>query len=209
MPKSPMRPMKWEAPEELALALVFEGRYTHAQIVDEMKKRGGANEASADKSAQKFAISTRTLVSWIAHPDFQTRLARLMNDFRLATRDVTFANKGRRIYALDGAAKIALEELEAHTHLIESRPTKGGTMTTESFNVAAMSEFRAALADIAAEYGDRRNVTEVTGSVMHSLVPDGALKELATALRDSLKGDPAAKLAMRARILELPPASGE
>lgn len=130
-----------------ALKFTFEGRWTHAQI------------------AENCGVSTRTYEYWEAHPDFQAALEDMRKDFAASIRDVTFADKARRIMALDHAAKIALNELEARPLLKEIRPTRDGEIVNEAFNNTAMAEFRSALADIAAEKGERKNVTELSGSL--------------------------------------------
>ncbi|MGZ6376667.1 MAG: phBC6A51 family helix-turn-helix protein [Ktedonobacterales bacterium] len=130
-----------------ALQLTFAGRLTREQI------------------AENCSVSTRTLYYWLEHPDFIAALDDLRKDFRKGIEGVTFADKARRIVHLDYAAKIALNELEIRPLLKEVRPTRDGEIVNEAFNNTAMAEFRSALADIAAELGERKNVTELSGSL--------------------------------------------
>src|SRR5690242_8937015 len=102
------RPLKWTEAQEQALALVFEGRWTQAEI------------------AKKCGVSPRTIWAWIAHPDFKQRLEQLRSDFAASLRDVTYADKARRVIALDQMAEAARREFEQHPMLQEVRPTKDG-----------------------------------------------------------------------------------
>lgn len=156
MPKSPHKPFDMkDGRVQNALKLAFAGRLTREQI------------------AEKCSVSTRTLYYWLEHPDFIAALEELRKDFRKGIEGVTFADKARRIVHLDLVAKIALNELEERPLLTETRPTRDGEITNEAFNNTASSEFRAALADIAAELGERKNVTELSGTVsMQYDIPD-------------------------------------
>lgn len=149
MPKHHDKPFNWErAGAELALTLTFEGRWTREEI------------------ARKCSISVRTLYDWMKHPGFQARLETMRADFAASIRAVIYADKARRIMALDAMAESARREYEQRPWLQEVRPTPNGDITNESFNRDAHAAFRDALADIAAELGARKNVTELTG-------PDG------------------------------------
>lgn len=146
MPKAQDKPLDMDDERiQRAVDMTFAGRFTGEQI------------------AQKCAVSRRTYVYWLKHPDFQAALAAKRADFKASIERVTFADKARRIHALNDAALIALNELEERPKLKEVRPTKDGFITNEAFNNAAMAEFRAALADIAAEKGERKNITELSG----------------------------------------------
>lgn len=116
-----------------------------------------AGRISVDKMAERVSVSSRTVARWLAHPDFKARLDAMRADFNASLQDVAFADKARRIHALNDAALIALNELETRPLLTEARPTKDGVMTNEAFNNTAMAEFRGALDDIAKELGQRKN----------------------------------------------------
>ena len=165
MPKSPNIPLKWTVVHDRTLALVFEGRWSQDEIAEKL-----CSEFSG--GSQRFTISTRALKAWIAHPDFKQRLEAMRADFAESIREVAFADKARRIHALNAAALIALRELEARPLLKEVRPTKDGFVTNEAFNNAAMSEFRAALGDIAAEKGERSSKVDVKATLQGNLSHD-------------------------------------
>ncbi len=148
MPKSADKPMRWTAEAERALALAFEGRWTQEEIV--------ARLAGEDDGSAKFRITTRTLRSWLAHPEFKARLAQMRADFAASIAHVTYADKARRIVALDAMAEAARREFEARPWLREVRPTPKGDVTNEHFNAEAHAAFRGALDDIAKELGHRR-----------------------------------------------------
>lgn len=143
-----------------------------------------AGRHSAAKMAAIVGVSARTCERWLARPDFKAALAEKRADFKASLEHVTFADKARRIYSLNDAALIALADLEDRPKLKEVRPTKDGEITNESFNAGAMAEFRAALADIAAELGERKNVTELAAhvSMSHDFPDDPEAAGLARSL---------------------------
>lgn len=148
MPKHHDKSFNWERENrERALALVFEGRWTQDEI------------------AEKCHIAPRTLRDWMKHPDFVARLEAMRADFAASMRTVTYADKARRIMALDAMAESARREYEQRPWLQEVRPTPNGDITNEAFNRDAHAAFRDALADIAAELGARKNVTELSGAL--------------------------------------------
>ena len=133
-------------------------------------------------------VSDRTIRDWIAHPDFQAKLT-AMRDSVLDACDelgVAYARKVERVAALGMMAESARSYYEQYPILREFRPVlvkrqqeptedekadgKSGRMQTvedyiitERFNEAAHAAMRASFADIAAELGQRKNVTELTG----------------------------------------------
>lgn len=148
MPKSAEKPFDWKRKgAERALALCFEGRWTHEEI------------------AEKCGISVRTYEYWLAHPNFQTRLEALRADLALALREVVYADKTQRIIGLAQMAESARREYEERPWLKEVRPSSDGDITNESFNRDAHAAFRGALDDIAKELGQRKNVTDLTATV--------------------------------------------
>jgi hypothetical protein len=83
MPKHADRTFDWTRKgTEKAVALCFEGRWTHEEI------------------AEKCGIATRTYEYWLAHPDFQARLDAMRADFVASIRDVAYADKAQRIIGL-------------------------------------------------------------------------------------------------------------
>ena len=147
MPKSLSKPMKWTATQEQALRLTFEGRWTHQEI------------------AAKCSVSVRAYRYWIVTPDFQARLDALRADLALALRDVVYADKSRRVMALDAMAESARREYEARPLLKEMRPTPDGMLVQEAFNAAAHNAFRGALDDIAKELGQRTAKADASAQI--------------------------------------------
>jgi len=190
--------MKWDAPQERALALVFEGRWTQEEITDRLIKEFG-------ESSPKFTLSVRALKAWIANQDFQAKLADMRANFAVSIQGVTYADKARRIIALNQMAESARREYEERVRLIETRPSPFGDARIERFNKDAHEAFRAALDDIAKELGERSTSVKVSGTMQHSLVPSGELKELADEMLDAVRTIPEAREALGLRLL----ASGE
>ena len=151
MPSKPgqrkRRPLKWDDTLVSTLDAVFEGRKTHAKI------------------AEDCGVPVRTLEDWIAHPDFQAELKRRRDNLIESLDHVPYVRKERRIIGLAQMAESARTEYETRPWLREVRPTPDGEMTNEHFNRDAHAAFREALADIAAELGARKNVTELSGAL--------------------------------------------
>ncbi len=177
MPSKPgerkRRPLEWNEAQKKALAAVFEGRKSRAKI------------------AEDCAIPSRTLDDWIAHPEFQDKL-KSMREQMLDAFDalgVAYVRKEQRIMALSQMAEEARQEWEECHVLREYRPVLvkrpadttsqhadgeqeareprmlmvEDYIITERLNEAALTQSRQMLADIAAELGARKNVTELTG----------------------------------------------
>lgn len=151
MPSKPgqrqRRPLAWDETRKKALDLVFEGRKSHAKI------------------AEDCSVPVRTLDDWIAHPDFQAKLKERRDTLIESLDHVPYIRKERRLIGLAQMAESARNEYEARPWLQEVRPTPDGEITNESFNRDAHAAFREALADIAAELGARKNVTELSGAL--------------------------------------------
>lgn len=142
------RPLPWNERQLEVLSLVFEGRRTQRWI------------------AEHCQIPARTLTDWLEHPDFKQRLADMRADIVSAMADVAYVRKEQRIQALAQMAELARQQFEAKPLLVEIRPTSDGEpITNESFNRDAHAAFRESLADIAAELGARKVVSEITGGV--------------------------------------------
>lgn len=123
----------------IALNMAFAGRYTQAEI------------------AKSCEVSPRTIWTWLHHPDFEAALDEKRKDFAASISHVTYADKARRIVALDEMAESARREYEARPWLKEIRPTPKGDIVNEAFNADAHAAFRGALDDIAKELGQRKN----------------------------------------------------
>lgn len=181
MPSKPgerqRRPLEWNAAQQRALAAVLEGRNKQQKLA---------------KIAEDCHVSDRTLRDWMAHPDFQARLSAL-RDSLLDMCDelgVAYVRKGERVAALSQMAEEARQSWEERRYLREYRPVlvKRPAETsrepeaehtqdrqepkmlmvedyiiTERLNEGAMTQFRQAMTEIAAEMGARKNVTELTG----------------------------------------------
>lgn len=179
MRKREDKSFKWTPAREMALKLVFEGRWTQEEIARKLVEAEDAEAADADettteppaaddatkdteaKLSERVRISTRTLRRWITHADFQQRLEAMRADLATTLRTVAYADKGQRVVGLSQMAEAARREFEARPWLKEVRPSPDGEITNESFNRDAHAAFRGALDDIAAELGARKNVTDV------------------------------------------------
>ncbi len=174
MPSKPgqrkRRAFVWEDDErkKQVLAAVFEGRKSRVQI------------------GKDWNVSMSTLEDWIAHPDFQAKLKE-MREHMLETFDalgVAYVRKEQRIMALAQMAESARQEYEARPWLKELRPVlvkrptepdeDGKTkmqsvedyIITEHFNAEAYAAWQRTMTDIAAEQGDRKNVADMTLTVL-------------------------------------------
>jgi hypothetical protein len=188
------KPLEWSAVQDQAFELELEGRLSHKAI------------------AQNCEVPSRTLDDWRAHPDWQRRLteARTRMIESLSTR-VGYVRKEQRIYGLALMAESARLEYEARPWLKEERQIGYDKenempllMTNESYNAAAFAQFRGALDDIAKELGERGSNVKVSGNLTHSLVPEGALKELGDELLRAVKGIPGAREQVALRLLDAP-----
>ena len=137
----------WDKVKQQALEAIFEGRKTR------------------DEVALSCAIPASTLDYWIAHKDFQRRLKTLYDEIEAATRGLPYIAKTQRLVGLSAMAESARREYETRPWLKEVRPTPDGEMVNEHFNRDAHAAFRESLADIAAELGARKNVTELNGAL--------------------------------------------
>lgn len=131
---------QWDETKEQVLHDVFVGRFSHAAI------------------AEKHSISPDTLKSWLKHPAFRKRLDSLRANLADALQGVTYADKARRIVALDQMAEDARKAYEERRWLVDV--TADGT-TKQRYNRAAFDAFRGALDDIADELGHRSNSVAV------------------------------------------------
>lgn len=141
------RPLPWTDVQVQALNLIFEGR------------------KSRDRIALDCAVPARTLDDWIAHPDFQAALKARRDNLIDALDNQPYIRKERRLIALAQMAESARVEYEARPWLKEIRPTPDGELVNESFNRDAHAAFRDSLADIAAELGARKNVTDLSATL--------------------------------------------
>lgn len=174
MPSKPgqrkRRPLKWDDTLSQILNDVFIGR------------------KSSEKIAEDCQLPPRTVRDWIAHPDFQAALKERRDSLIESLDHVPYVRKERRIIGLAQMAEDARQQYEARPWLREVRPlpprsvvrirTKDedgedtveeteplDAIVNESFNRDAFAAFREALADIAAELGARKNVTELSGTL--------------------------------------------
>lgn len=172
MPSKPgqrkRRPMEWNENQKKTLAAVFEGR------------------KSRQKIAEDCGLHIRTIEDWITHPEFQAKLAEMREQMLEAFDElgVAYVRKEQRIMALAQMAESARQEYEQRPWLKEFRPVlvkrpkvdaDGNTdpdgrlqtvedyIITEHFNTDAYNAWRQTMADLAAEQGARKNVTELTG----------------------------------------------
>ena len=180
--------------QEAVLALAFEGRWSHAEM------------------AGRVGVSVRTIERWTAAPDFKQRIAAMRANLAESLSGVVYADKASRIVGLSQMAESARREYERRPLLLERRPTYRDEdtgemlyMEQEAFNRDAHAAFRDALNDIAKELGERSTSVKLSGTMQHSLVPQGALAAVADELHDTLLPFPEARAAAAARLL----ASGE
>ena len=131
---------------EMALALAFEGRWTHAEM------------------AERVGVSTRTIERWVTSPEFKQRIAAARANLAESLSETVYADKLSRITGLSQMAEAARREFEARPWLQEVRPTPNGEIVNESFNRDAHAAFRDALNDIARELGERSNNLNITAT---------------------------------------------
>lgn len=148
------RPLVWTDGQKQVLNYVFEGRITQA------------------KMSENVGMDLRALERLIAHPDFQAKLQERRDHLIEALDDQPYIRKERRLIGLAQMAESARQEYEARPWLKETRqtgrdPETGEPHTTvnESFNRDAHAAFRESLAEIAAELGARKNLTEISGAL--------------------------------------------
>lgn len=131
-------PLKWTETQLQAVELVFEGRWTLAEI------------------AERCAVSPRTIDNWVARPDFRARLQEMRDDFAERVKGIAYTDKQQRIMALAQLAESARRTYEEKPILIEERPTRNGPATTETYNRDALEAVRGCFDDIAKELGHRK-----------------------------------------------------
>lgn len=154
------RPFPWTDEQQQVLALVFEGRLSSQRI--------------AEKLANDCQIPARTIRDWMAHPEFQERL-KAMRERLLESCDelgIAYVRKEQRIVGLSQMAENAREQYEERPWLREIRQIGRDPVAEEDiiqvnehFNRDAHAAFRESLAEIAAELGARKNVTELSGAI--------------------------------------------
>lgn len=143
------------AAKKQALALAFEGRWTHAEM------------------AARVQVPARTIRRWLAEPAFRTQLQAARANLAESLSDVAYADKLSRIKALSQMAESARREYEARPWLKEIRPTPDGEIVNESFNRDAHAAFRDSLNDIAKELGERVNKQDAANAAQVLIVAIG------------------------------------
>lgn len=154
MPRSKDKPLKWDAALERVLALTFEGRWTNAEIAEQVQDEMRAKQPAG---AHPFTLSTRAIQDWRSHPDFQARLEALRSDFAESLRAVVYTEKHQRLIGLAQMAESARRAFEEKPWIVQVWKSRSGQETRhEEFNADAFNAFRGALDDIAKELGERR-----------------------------------------------------
>lgn len=144
------------------------------QKLEEVLSQVFAGRLSREKMAEIGGISTRTLERYIAHPDFQAKLATMRANLEatLLNRGVAYVAKESRIIGLSQMAEMARVQYETRELLQEKRQIGYDTehdeplyLINEAFNKDAHAAYRESLNDIAKELGHRQTKVEHSGEV--------------------------------------------
>lgn len=114
-----------------------------------------ADEQTDEEIAGACNISRMTLARWKLVPAFQERIDQHLDAFRKRVFATGFADKARRVRALNAVAGALLAQLERAEYQVVLKTTDDGEAVL-GFDTARVKEFRGCLSDIAAELGDRQ-----------------------------------------------------
>lgn len=127
---------KWDARRELAAVLL------------------AADEKTDEQIAAECNVARNTLATWKLAPEFQSRIAQHLEVFRTEILRRSFADKARRVRALDTVAGALLNQLQRAEYQTIVKVTEDGEHIY-GFDKDRLREFREYLDDIAIEVGDR------------------------------------------------------
>lgn len=125
-----------------------------------------------EQIAADVGISRKTLHNWRSRPDFLAEVRAQREAFRARIMAEGFADKARRIKALNLLATAVLVELsraaddlqpQGMYRLEKKISANGEIVEQEVFDKPKADTFRGYLDDIAKELGDRKAVTELSG----------------------------------------------
>lgn len=137
--------------------------WTWTQTREQAAALVAADELSDEQMAERLGITRRTLTRWRDVPEFQARVAEHVAAFRARVLGTGFAVRERRIAALNQVATDLYAQLQADGYLAEEvKLTAAGVQVRYPvFDRPKVSEFRAALDDIAKELGERKASVEL------------------------------------------------
>jgi ribonuclease HII len=134
-----------------------------------------ANDDQSDQAiADTFGITKRTLYRWKARPDFAALVAEERENFRQRIFRAGFADKARRVRALDVVAGAVLNQLQRAEFQTIVKVTDDGEHIY-GFDKDRLREFREYLDDIAEEMGDRQAKGNPAASVVVKVYTDARL----------------------------------
>lgn len=137
------------------------------------------DEVSDREIAEQIGVSRFTLYAWQKKPEFMALVGEIRAEFRERVLTLGFADKTKRIKALNGLATAVLMELSREAddlqpqgmYRLEKKISANGEIVEqEVFDKPKADTFRGYLDDIAKELGERKTVAEVTGKDGEPLV---------------------------------------
>lgn len=114
-----------------------------------------ADEKTDEQIAAECKVSRQTIANWKLVPQFQERIDQHVEAFRKRVFSMGFADKARRVRALDTVAGALLMQMQRADYQTVLKVTEDGEHIT-GFDVLRVKEFREYLDDIAEEMGDRQ-----------------------------------------------------
>lgn len=122
--------------------------------------------------AKSLGIGRTQLASWKHIPEFAAEIVRLRDLFRQQAMDrAVFADKRARVVALNGIATDLMAQLSKAEYQVVLKTTDDGE-AVHGFDTFRVKEFRACLADIAEEMGDRKTTASASASVTVKVYTD-------------------------------------
>lgn len=113
-----------------------------------------ADEKTDQEIADECKVSRQSLANWKLIPEFQGRIEQHLEQFRKQVLSRSFADKARRVRALDTVAGALLNQLNRAEYQTIVKVTEDGEHIY-GFDKDRLREFREYLDDIAIEVGDR------------------------------------------------------
>lgn len=129
------------------------------------------DEQSDEQIALACSISEATLNVWKKKPDFAARIIEHRELFRQRIFRLGFADKAKRVRALDVVAGAVLNQLQRAEFQTIIKVTEDGEHIY-GFDTGRLKEFREYLDDIAEEMGDRQAKGNPAASVVVKVYTD-------------------------------------
>lgn len=132
-----------------------------------------ADEETDETIAKACKVSRQALAEWKRAPEFQARIAEHVEDFRKRVYSTGFADKAKRVRALNAVAGALLTQMQSADYQVLLKMTDDGE-AIYGFDRDRIREFREYLSDIAEEMGDRqaRGGASATAAVVVKLYSD-------------------------------------